>query len=80
MIGLRTTARISLGLGVLSLFAVLASHLALTDIYHGETDVTLEWRVLQICAGVILAFQVSALITLRRILRFIRERGAGAVA
>lgn len=49
--------------------AVLVSHLALTDIYHGETDTSLEWRVLQISAGVILAFQISALITIWRWLR-----------
>lgn len=66
---LKTLARVSLILGVASILAVLASHLALTDIYHGETDVSLEWRVLQVCAAIILAFQISALVTLWRLLR-----------
>ncbi|MDA2924555.1 hypothetical protein MYX65_07845 [Acidobacteria bacterium AH-259-L09] len=69
MLRLNTVARVSFGLGVLSLLAVVTSHLALTDIYHGETDVGLEWRVLQICFVVIVVFQLSALYTLRRILR-----------
>jgi len=66
---LKTLARVSLILGVVSLLAVGVSHLALTDIYHGETDTSQEWRALQISAGVILAFQISALVTLWRFLR-----------
>ena len=66
---IRTAARVSFGLGILSLVAVLVSHLALTDIYHRETDTSQEWRALQISAGVILAFQISALITIWRLLR-----------
>jgi hypothetical protein len=69
MIKLRTAARVSFTLGILSVLAVLSSHLALTDIRHGEADLSLEWRVLQISFAVIIAFQVSALITLRRVLR-----------
>ncbi len=66
---LKTLARVSLFLGVASLLAVLVSHLALTDIYHGETDTSLEWGVLQVCAVIILAFQISAVVTLWRFLR-----------
>jgi len=62
-------ARISFGLGILSLLAVVVSHLALTDIYHGETDVLLEWRVVQLAFLIIVAFQVSALVTLWRVVR-----------
>ena len=62
-------ARISFGLGILSLLAVVVSHLALTDIYHGETDVLLEWRVVQLAFPIIVAFQVSALVTLWRVVR-----------
>ena len=68
MIKLKTASRVSFTLGVLSVLAVLISHLALTDIRHGEPDLSLEWRVLQISFAVIIAFQVSALITLRRVL------------
>lgn len=35
-------------LGVLSAFAVLLTWLALTDIWHSEPDLALEWRVVQI--------------------------------
>jgi hypothetical protein len=40
--------------------------LALTDIYHGETDLSLEWGVLQIAFGVIVAFHVAAFISLTK--------------
>ncbi|MDA2926638.1 hypothetical protein MYX78_05300 [Acidobacteria bacterium AH-259-G07] len=55
--------------GIFSLIAVLASHLALTDIYHGETDARLEWLALQVSFAAIIPFQISALITLGWILR-----------
>ena len=66
---LARAARATLALGVLSLLAVLVGHLALTDIHRGEGDLGLEWRALQACAGVIVAFQVCALLTLRRVIR-----------
>jgi len=58
----------SVGLGVLALLAVLASHLALTDIYHAESDVGLEWNVLRACFGVIVASQIANLLTLAGVL------------
>jgi uncharacterized membrane protein YhhN len=66
---LKSLARVSLALGVASLLAVLVSHLALTDIYHGERDTSQEWRAVQISAAVIVAFTVSALVALWRVLR-----------
>ena len=66
---LKGAATVSIVLGVLSFFAVLVSHLALTDIRHGEVDLGLEWNVFRVCFGVILAFQVFALLTLRRVIR-----------
>jgi hypothetical protein len=66
---LKTRIRVTIVLGVLSLLAVLITHLALTDIYHGEADVTLEWRVVRICALVLVAFIGMALYTLRQALR-----------
>lgn len=59
----------SFALGLLSLLAVLASHLALTDIYHGEADLNLEWRVLRASFVVVLMFQVFALVTLAKVSR-----------
>jgi len=66
---------ISLVLGLLALLAVMISHLALTDIYHGEADVSLEWIVLRLCFGVIVLFQIVALITLTKVLRSSGVRG-----
>jgi uncharacterized membrane protein len=68
-VSLITQARLTFRLGILSLVAVVLSHLALTDIRHGEQDLTLEWRALQAAFATIIVFQVSALATLRRVLR-----------
>ncbi len=69
MSNLKTQIRVTIALGTLSLLAVLITHLALTDIYHGEADVTLERSVVRICALVLLVFIGMALFTLRRALR-----------
>ncbi len=66
---LRRAVRLSLFLGGLSLVAVVVSWLALTDIGHGESDLSLEWSVLRAAFLVIVLFQVSALLTLGRVLR-----------
>ena len=59
----------SLILCVMSILAIGVSHLALTDIWHGEVDVSLEWNVLRLAALVIVVFHVSAFTTLWRVLR-----------
>ena len=69
MINLKTQIRVTMVLGGLSLLAGVATHLALTDIYHGEADVTLEWSIVRVCALVLLVFISMALFTLRRTLR-----------
>jgi hypothetical protein len=69
MSNLKTQIRVTIVLGALSLLAVLIAHMALTDIYHGEVDVTLEWSVVRICALVLLVFISMAMFTLRRALR-----------
>lgn len=66
---LKTAARLTILLGLLSLLAVGVGHLALTDIAHGEPDVSREWTVVRLCFAVIVLFQVAALLTLRRVLR-----------
>jgi len=66
---LKNQIKLTMALGILSLFAGLMGHLALTDIYHAEADLSLEWNVLRICALIILAFTVTTLITLRRLLK-----------
>ena len=61
MKNLKTQIRVTMALGALWLLAGLATHLALTDIYHGEADVTLEWSIVRVCALVLLAFIGMAL-------------------
>ena len=60
--------RLSFGLGVLSVVAVGVSHLALVDIAHGAGGPA-EWRALQGAFALIMAFQLSALLTLWRMIR-----------
>jgi len=67
---LKRTARIALALGVLSLFSIGASVLALNDIARGGEDLTNEWAVLRISAFVLLVFIAISLVTLSRLLRF----------
>ena len=71
MIKIRTQIRIVMGLGILSLITGFFSHLALTDIYHGDTNVVLEWKVVQVTALIILLFIGSSLFTLRRTLKLL---------
>jgi hypothetical protein len=65
----KTYIRMTIALGVLSLLALAFSHLALTDIAHGESDVSLEWHILRASALVILMFIALTLVTLRRVLK-----------
>ncbi len=60
-------------LGLVSLAAVLAAHLALTDIWHGEGDLRAEWTVLQVASLLIVAFQLVALFTFWRLRRIVRH-------
>jgi hypothetical protein len=60
---------ITLSLGILSLIGMAFSHLALTDIVHGEADVSLEWTILRVTALVLLAFIGSSFFTLIRVLK-----------
>lgn len=69
MINLKMQIRMVIVLGILSLLAGLFAHLALTDIYHGEADVTLEWSIVRICAVVFVAFIGASLFTLIRVLK-----------
>ena len=69
MIKIKTQIAIVMALGFLSLNAVFLSHLALTDIYHGELDVSLEWQMVRMAALIILLFISSSLFTLCRTLK-----------
>ena len=61
-----STHRWAFRLGIVSLVAILAAHLALTDIRHGEADLTLEWNVLRVSFVIVIAFHVTALRALRQ--------------
>ena len=61
--------RATMALGILSILAGVLGHLALTDIYHGEGDLALEWSILQAGALIIFAFVVSSLLVLRKALK-----------
>ncbi len=69
MRSLKTQVKMTIALGALSLLAGLIAHLALTDIYHGEADLTLEWSIVRVCALVLLVFIGTTLFTLGRALR-----------
>ena len=61
---LRLRRRLAVALGCLSCVSIAVAHLALTDIYHGETDLSLEWRALQVAFGVVITSHVAALAAL----------------
>jgi hypothetical protein len=66
---MRNQLRLTAVMAFASMAALLFSHLALTDIYNGEADQSLEWRVLQTSAVVLIAFIGITLVTLRRVLK-----------
>ncbi len=72
MTPLRRAVQLSLYLGGFSILAVVVSYLALTDIRHGESNLSLEWDVLRAAFFVIVLFQISALATLGRVFRVLR--------
>lgn len=53
----------------LSVLALIMSHLALTDIYKGEGNLTLEWSVLRIAAIIFVAFIISTVFTLKQVFK-----------
>lgn len=63
---LRLLEHLALGLGCLSFVSILVAHMALTDIYHGQTDLSSEWRAVQVAFGVIITFHVAAFVALMK--------------
>ena len=70
---LTTSIRISFGLCLLSILAVFVSNLALMDIAHGESDLRLEWRIVQVSYAVFIVFHAMMLVTLARRLKQTRQ-------
>jgi hypothetical protein len=69
MPSLHKLARITIALGVLTLVALGFSFLALNDIAHGESDLSLEWGILQATTFLIVMFVALAVVTLVRVLK-----------
>ena len=53
---------VGLGLGIVSAITMALAFLALTDIYHGEADVTTEWQAVRVAFLVSAAFHVVAMV------------------
>lgn len=60
---------LTLFLSGFSILGLIISHLALTDIYHGGEDFSLEWSILRISAVIFLAFIISTIFTLKQVLK-----------
>ncbi|MBI5822828.1 MAG: hypothetical protein HZB18_02290 [Chloroflexi bacterium] len=69
MFNFKNQIRMTMALGVLSILAGIFAHLALTDIYHGEADLSLEWGILQGSAVIIFMFILTSLVTLKRAIK-----------
>lgn len=69
MTNMRRHAKVTIILGAVSLVVLLPVHLALTDIWHGEGDLTLEWSVVRLGILTVVALQISAMAVLVRALR-----------
>lgn len=61
---LKKYTSITLFLLLISCLALFFSLLALTDIYHGETDLHGEWMIVRITAIIFLAFITSTAVTI----------------
>ena len=68
MKNLRKQMQVTVLLGILVIFTGVLSHLALTDIYHGGADLTLEWNFLRFSAILFLIFISMTLFTLKNAL------------
>jgi len=66
----------SVAFGLLSLGLFILGRLAITDIFHGESDLTLEWRVVSISCLPILFFHVFSVVASLSALRFIKGNAA----
>jgi hypothetical protein len=64
----KTWIRISFALGLCSALALISSNLALMEIQHKASDLTLEWRILHLSYAVFMLSHLSALVTLARML------------
>ena len=64
-----TLYRSTFRLGALSAVSLVLAALALTDISHGERDVSLEWGMVRVALVIITAFHIAGLFGLRRAMK-----------
>lgn len=70
---LRIWATVSLTLGILAMVVLLVAVAALTDIYHGQEDLTAEWAFLRLAFGVIFFLIVATVIFTTLVLKHFRN-------
>ncbi|MCX6569973.1 MAG: hypothetical protein NT006_00870 [Candidatus Aminicenantes bacterium] len=73
---LRVWATVSLTLAILGLVALFLSFAALTDIYHGEKDASLEWAFLRLAFFVILFLIIATFVCTGLVLKYFRDKDA----
>ena len=71
---LRIWATVSLTLGILALVVLLVSVAALTDIYHGEEDLQLEWLFVRLAFLVIFFLFIATFVFTTLVLKHFRDR------
>jgi Ni,Fe-hydrogenase I cytochrome b subunit len=74
---LRIWATVALTLAILGLAALFLSFAALTDIFHGEKDASLEWAFLRMAFFVILFLIVATFICTGLVLKYFRDKDEG---
>jgi ABC-type Na+ efflux pump permease subunit len=74
---LRIWATVALTLAILGLAALFLSFAALTDIFHGEKDASLEWTFLRMAFFVILFLIVATFICTGLVLKYFRDKDEG---
>lgn len=70
MIKIKKYSILTLILSGLSVIALIIGYLALTDIYHQEEDLTLEWTFLRIAALIFIIFIGSTILTIVQVLKY----------
>jgi predicted membrane channel-forming protein YqfA (hemolysin III family) len=70
---LRIWASVCMALAIAALVSLLFMHLALTDIYHGENDTSLEWTFLRLGFLVIVFLIVATFISTGLVFKHFRD-------
>lgn len=65
----------SIVLGIVSLVFFVLERLALTDIFHGESDLGLEWNIVSVSFLPILLFHVVSVVATVAVLRSDHRQG-----